>query len=116
MTTTNAGIAIPEDPGADEFSAIRSWCRTLARILQSIVARDRTGTVTFTANATTTTLNDPRIGATSQIILTPTTSNGKTAWATHYIAEGSRVRGAVTITHASNAATDQSFRYSIRGE
>lgn len=116
MTTTNAGIALPEDPGADNFSAFRTAWRTLVRILQSIVARDRTGTFTFTANATSSTLTDPRIGATSQIILTPTTSNGKTAWATHYIAEGARVRGAVTITHASNAATDQSFRYSIRGE
>lgn len=116
MTDTSAGLAIPDDPGADNFTAIRTWCRRLARMLQAIVSRDRTGTVTFTANATSTVLTDPRIGVTTQVVLTPTTSNGKTAWATHYIAEGSRVRGAVTITHASNAATDQSFRYSLRGE
>lgn len=115
MAVPNTGLALPDDIGADEWPALRSAWRRLVSILRNIVARDKTGTVTFRASQTTTTLTDPRITATSQVVLTPTTANANTAWLTHYIAETALVEGSRVITHASAVATDQTFRYSIRG-
>ena len=72
-----------------------------------------TGTVTLTASATTTTLNDARIGVNSFIEFMPTTSNGRTALNTLYIP--SRSDGSCTLNHASSTATDQNLVYIIIG-
>lgn len=116
MAVPTQGLSLPDDIGADNFSAVRSAFRRLTGALRGILARDRTGTVTLTASATTTLLTDPRIGPTSQIVFTPTTANAATAAASLYVGEGSNLKeGSRTLTHASNAAVDQTFRYSVLG-
>lgn len=74
---------------------------------------NNTGTVTLTASDTTTTLTDSRIGRTSVITLMPMTANASAALASvFYETPGA---GSIIINHASDAATDQTFRYAITG-
>lgn len=101
--------------------APRTWgqvpehLRILAdRINQLINGRSNAvGDVTLTANAASTTLTDARIGPDSFIGLMPTTSNAAAALTATYVT--SRGKGTATITHANNAQTDRTFRYSIQG-
>ena len=76
---------------------------------------NNTGTVTLTASTTTTTVQDKRIGANSVVTLMPTTANAQAAyiagWRIATITPGT----SFVITHASNAAVDQTFRYAITG-
>jgi hypothetical protein len=64
-------------------------------------------TVTLTANATTTTLTDQRIGGGTYIGLSPTTANAAGALGTTYIS--AKAAGSATITHANAASTDRTF-------
>lgn len=116
MAAPTHGLSLPDDIGADNFAAVRAAWRRLTGALSGILARDKTGTVTLTASTTTTTLTDPRIGPTSQVVFTPTTANAATAAAALYVGEGANLKeGVRTLTHASNAAVDQIFRYTILG-
>lgn len=63
--------------------------------------------VTLTASATSTTLTDTRIGASTFIELMPTTATAATAKASVYIT--SRQSGSAIINHASATAVDQTF-------
>lgn len=74
---------------------------------------EATGTVTLAAGGTTTTLTDKRIGGSTVLSLSPTTANAAGALATTYVATYSQ--GSCIITHANNAQTDRTFRYSIGG-
>lgn len=69
--------------------------------------------VTLTASATSTTLTDPRIGANSFIGFMPQTASAATALADLYVS--GRTNGSATLTHASNSASDQTFRALIIG-
>lgn len=71
-----------------------------------------TGEVTFTADQTTTTIEDRRIGPMSVIQLMPTTESaaGEVGWWW-----SSQTEGSATITHASDSRTDRTFRYVILG-
>lgn len=83
-------------------------------INQLIIGKVNTvGTVTLTANATTTTLTNSHIGADSFIQLMPITANAAAAITTTYIS--ARVTGSATITHANNAQADKDFVYVILG-
>lgn len=73
------------------------------------------GTVTLTANATSTTVTAPNCGTDSDISLTPLTANAAAALATTYIQAANIKAGEFVITHANNAQTDRTFSYSIRG-
>lgn len=71
-----------------------------------------TTTVTLAASATTTTLQDSRIGGASHIAFTPLTANAK--------AEGTpavttRAKGSATLTHANNAQTDRTYSVLVIG-
>ena len=72
-----------------------------------------TGSVTLTANQTTTTLTDARIGANSVILFMPITANGNTAKANLYVS--ARADGSATLTHASSSNSDQNFGYVVIG-
>ena len=72
-----------------------------------------TGTLTLLSGGTTTTLLDSRIGYYSFVGLMPQTSNAAGAIATTYIA--SQSQGGATITHASAATGDRTFRFCILG-
>ena len=92
---------------------------TTDRQLREIVAgamqgkTNNTGTVTLTASSTTTTLTDPRIGAESVVLLTPQTAAAKTAYVAGIYQ--ACTTGSATLTHASNAAVDQTFGYVVVG-
>lgn len=70
-------------------------------------------TVTLAASATSTTFNDPRIGAESGIILIPRTANAATALATTFI--DTKGKQTATITHALGVSTDRTFDVVILG-
>lgn len=73
---------------------------------------NNSGNVTLTAATTTTTVTDTRVSVTSAIGLMPTTANAATALATTYITTD---KGSFLITHANNAQTDRTYRYSVGG-
>lgn len=92
---------------------IAEWCRKLAEAIEQIAnGSSRTvGSVTLTANATTTTVVSQNVTPSSHITLTPTTANA--AAEVPYIS--ARTNGAsFVITHANTASTDRTFTYEIR--
>lgn len=74
---------------------------------------NNTGSVTLTANATSTTLTDTRIGGSSIILFSPATANAATATANLYVSAVGD--GTATLTHSNNAQTDRVFNYAVIG-
>lgn len=74
---------------------------------------NNTGSVTLTASATETTLNDERLGYDSVIILSPTTANA--AGEIPYTWIKTKGKGNVIIGHRSFAHTDVIYNYIIVG-
>lgn len=72
-----------------------------------------TGSITLTANQTSSTLTDARVGANSIILFMPTTANANTAKANLYVS--ARANGTATLTHASSGNTDQTLSYCVIG-
>ena len=71
-------------------------------------------TVTLAVSpAVTTTLTDERIGYGSYVDFMPTTANAATAKTSIYVTN--RIKGSLTINHASNVAVDQTFTVVILG-
>lgn len=87
--------------------------RKLAEVINSV--RDgkinSVGSVTLTANSTTTTLTDERINPNSKIGLTASSSTAAAATGLYVTASD----GTATINHNSTADTDRSFSYVIFG-
>lgn len=100
-------------------SAMPSWVKDVADIITAMQRgrSNNVGTVTLTANSSSTTLTDARIAADSAVILVPTTANASAeiGAGTIFVSDTGRVNGSVVITHANNAQTDRTFRYSIVG-
>jgi hypothetical protein len=63
--------------------------------------------ITLAANATSTTLTDTRIGASTFIGFSPMTANAATAVAGLYVSD--QKTGVATLKHASSAHGDQTF-------
>lgn len=63
--------------------------------------------------ATTTTITDARIGAFTHIDFCPLTASAATAKSALYVSD--RKKGSATLTHASNAAVDQTFSVLLIG-
>jgi hypothetical protein len=76
---------------------------------------NNTGTLTLTANTTTTVLSDPRLTVESFVGLQPLTANAAAALATTYAATADQNNITWTFTHANAATTDRTFRYVIVG-
>lgn len=70
------------------------------------------GTVTLTANDTSTVVTNTNCASGSCVKITPTTANAAAALATTYI---TAANGSFTITHANNAQVDKTFTYAIQG-
>lgn len=88
----------------------------LAQMLNDRVNRGKfncTATLTLTANATSTTLVDERIGYSSYIDFMPQTANAATAKAGIYC--DTFIKGQCTVHHASSANVDQTFTVVILG-
>ena len=106
MSSSNFYPSVPPG-GAD--------ARTTATVIRNLVdgKSNNTGSITLTANATSTTLTDTRVGANSVIVLMPITANAATAMTAIFVS--ARGTGTATITHDSNAATDRHLEYAIIG-
>jgi len=72
-----------------------------------------TGSLTLTANATSTTLADSRISENSIILFMPITANGNSAKPNLFVSASSS--GSATLTHSSSSNADQNFKYVIIG-
>jgi len=72
---------------------------------------NNTGSITLAVDsATSTNINDERIGFDSVVILTPTTSSA--SGFAYYIETG---KGLATITHAANTTAGITFKYVVVG-
>lgn len=92
--------------------------KNLVKILQSVRElfqgrSNAVGEVTLTANAASTTVTAPNIGAGTKPQLTPKTANAAAALATTYVS--AVTVGAFTITHANNAQVDKTFLWTGHG-
>lgn len=91
----------------------------VARDIERVVNRinggkfNATGEVTLTDSDTETTLTDPRIGPSSFISFMPLTADALTAFPNLYVS--AQENGEATLTHASDASTEQTFRYVVIG-
>lgn len=72
------------------------------------------GTVTLTANATTTTVSAVTVNRNAIVLLSPQTANAAAALATTYVTVAAG-GGSFVITHANNAQTDKTFGYLVIG-
>lgn len=68
------------------------------------------GTLTLTANATTTTVSNLAVGENSFVTLSALTANAAAALGTTWTACS---RYTITVTHANNAQTDRTFGYEV---
>jgi hypothetical protein len=88
--------------------------RQVAEVVRGLMdgKSNNTGTVNLAVGgATTTTLNDPRIGYDSVILLSPVTV-GASGYA-YYIS--ANTKGSATITHAANVVAGITFKYIVVG-
>ena len=94
---------------------LEEWVRKVVDVLNCVMDGhiNSLGDLTLTANTTTTTITDRRIGPNSYIDWMPTTSNAAAALATTYVS--ARTEGSATVTHANNSQTDRTFRYVVLG-
>jgi hypothetical protein len=71
------------------------------------------GSVTLTANAASTAVNDARFQSAQTVVLSPMTANAAAALATTYVS--ARTAKQFTLTHANNAQVDKTFEYIFVG-
>jgi hypothetical protein len=77
--------------------------------------RNTTGTVTLTANASSTTVTHLNFGADSVPHLTPATANAAAEVGAGTLYVSARANGSFTLTHGNNAQADRTFLYSFDG-
>lgn len=90
--------------------------RQVAEVVRGLMdgKSNNTGEITLAAGgATSTTLNDDRIGYNSVIILSPLTANAAAFWTGLYIS--ARNKGSAVLSHGSNLLSDRKFSYAVIG-
>lgn len=90
--------------------------REISEVVNNLVEgkSNNTGTITLAvASATTTTLNDERIGYDSVIVFMPTTANAASAMTNLYVS--AKTQGSATLTHSANTAADKTYGYIVVG-
>ena len=95
--------------------SFQTWIEGLRQLATAINvnADGQTGTVILTASVASTTLTDSRITPSSVIALMPTTANASAEQGNGTIYIATTINGSATITHANNATSDRTFKYSI---
>src|SRR3990167_7146991 len=108
---TFPGHKVPDRERGYTIDQIWEWVRQIVEAVTLIFdgATNAKGSVTLTANTTTTTLTDQKIGAFTTVFLSPRTSNAAAALGTTY--QSSETQGSAVLTHANNAQTDRTFDY-----
>lgn len=89
----------------------RRLADAIALLLQGKM--NATSEITLTAGATSTTITDPRIGPSTFLGFSPLSASAAAAQGALYVS--SQQNGQATLTHASNAAADQTFRLLLVG-
>lgn len=110
LASTRMYLGVSPD-NADERAHRREIAGVLNNVLQGKL--NNTGTLTITANAASTTLTDPRIGANSAVLLMPRTANAAAALASTYFT--TFADGSCVVNHANNAQADRTFTYVVIG-
>lgn len=90
--------------------------REISEVVNNIMngKTNNTGTVTLAvASATTTTINDERIGYNSIITFMPTTANAASELTNLYVS--AKTKGSATLTHSANVSADKTYSYIIVG-
>lgn len=90
--------------------------REVSEIVRGIMdgRTNNTGSITLAASsATSTTLNDARIGYGSAILLSPVTANAAAFITSVYVS--AKAQGSATLTHSANTLTDRTYQYIIVG-
>lgn len=109
-------VTTPAIPGlsAPPLAYLPSWMGNLTFIVNALVGKaNNVSTVTLAANAATTTLTDPRLGAFSVITFMAQTANAAAVAASIYVT--GQAKGAATIHHTNDANTDKTFGIAIHG-
>lgn len=91
--------------------------REISQVVNNILEGklNSTGSVTLTASAASTVVNDNRAGYESVILFMPTSANAAAEQAAGGMFVSSRGKQTFTITHANNSQSDKSFDYIIIG-
>ena len=117
MSGINIGYPNVPASGSDESEHRRKIAQVVNNINQGKM--NAVTTVTLTANAASTTLQDARITQNSFIGFMPTTANAVAAFSGLYVsnrmASNGLAPGTATIVHANNAQTDRTFTVLIIG-
>lgn len=73
--------------------------------------------LTLTANASTTTLSHPNLGATSVLLFMPTTADAaaEIGAGTLFVSTATQQKGSAIVTHANNSQIDRIFKVLIIG-
>jgi hypothetical protein len=102
-------MSLPYQQKRDLAVNIHLW--NLTDAINSLIdgRSNATGTVTLTANATTTVVEDNKFQSDMIPVLSPMTANAAAALGTTYVS--ARTKGSFTLTHANAATTDRSFGY-----
>lgn len=116
-TSIAASASAAPIAGFTPVGGVPSWALQMRDVVNGALSgkQNVTGAVTLAANSTTTTLKDARISAYSQITYEPLTANAAAEQAGGTMYTSDKKSGQATITHASNAQTDRTFRYAIFG-
>ena len=85
--------------------------RTVNELLKG--RANNVGSVTLTANATSSTISDIRIKLSMTAVLIPRTANAAAAMINVYIS--AVADGSITLTHANTATVDRTFDYLLHG-
>lgn len=99
------------------FADWRAFMRTTSKVVNAILngKTNNTGIFTLDANATTTTLTDPRFTADSTVTLIPITATAMAAFGSLLPTTTGRVHGSLVYTHSNTAHTDKTFWFTISG-
>lgn len=112
MTFPSAPLEAPaaaDGPRIHRRQLAHAINRTMAGKLNANAA------VTLTANATSTTLTDPRLGPNTAILFMPQTANAAAAKASLFVPSATQTTGSAVINHASSANADQTFTLLLIG-
>jgi hypothetical protein len=101
----------------DDLPAHTRYLKSIRDVFNTLLIGKQNVTLDFTLtpSASSSTVQDPRIGGTSAILLMPETANAAAALATTYIPPATITSQQAIIQHANNAQADRTFRLVIIG-
>lgn len=109
----SAAAFFPDIPNAPS-AWNQLWAQRLSEVVGRLVIRaNNLADLTLDASATSTTMLDPRLSATSILTFMATTANAAAVQSGIYVT--GQKKGEAVIHHASDVNTDKTFRVAIHG-